>query len=288
VEYRLSTDGGETYSEVYELPYSKKALYDGIHVISVEKAVACKNGRIVAICLRNSADNLCQPWDTPMIVTSDDGGKTWSEERELCSFKGRVYDACCHDGVIYVLEFCNDGTGLFVGEKEEHVYRIFTSRDNGESFEEECVVPFNTVGRAYGSMLFDEEGTLHVFLYNINDEVNMDHAVSRDCGKTWEIRPPCYLKDGIRNPQVTQIDGIYVAHGRNASMNGFVLYTSRDGETWDEGCYLGHVPGVCYYSNNIVLKDRDGARRLLIQYSENYGKDSCVNVKHVWMRVKKD
>lgn len=37
VEYRLSDDGGETYSEIHELPYSKKSLYDGIYVISVEK-----------------------------------------------------------------------------------------------------------------------------------------------------------------------------------------------------------------------------------------------------------
>lgn len=129
VEYRISEDGGETFSEVFELPYSKEALYDGIYVISVEKAVACDDGRIVAICLRNDADELCQPWDTPMYVTSFDGGKTWTKEKELCSYKGRVYDACYHKGVIYVLEFCNDGTGDFCGEKEEHVYRIFTSHN---------------------------------------------------------------------------------------------------------------------------------------------------------------
>jgi len=287
VEYRLSEDGGETYSDIYELPYSKKALYDGIHVISVEKAVACDDGRIVAICLRNSADNLCQPWDTPMTVTSFDGGKTWTEEKELCSYKGRVYDACYYNGVIYVLEFCNDGTGRFVGEKEEHVYRIFTSHNNGDSFEELCVVPMNTLGRGYGSMLFDENGALHVYAYNVNDEVNMDHIISKDLGKTWGEPDVCYLKDGIRNPQVTQIDGVFVAHGRNAALSGFVLYSSLDGQNWDEGCYLGHAAGTCYYSNNIVLKDENNNNRLLIQYSENYGRESCVNVYHVWMTVEK-
>ena len=235
IEYRLSEDGGETYSDIYELPYSKEALYDGVYVISVEKAVACDDGRIIAICLRNNADSLCQPWDTPMTVTSFDGGKTWEKEKELCQFKGRVYDACYHDGVIYVLEFCNDGTGNFWGEKEEHLYRIFTSSNNGESFEELCVVPIPTFGRTYGSMLFDADGRLHVYAYNVNDEQHMDHIISYDYGKTWGSPTLCVLKEGIRNPQTALIDGVYVLHGRNAKYNGFVLYTSEDGQEWDEG-----------------------------------------------------
>lgn len=287
VEYRLSEDGGKTYSEIYELPYSKKALYDGINTISVEKAVACDDGKIVAICLRNDADKLCQPWDTPMTVTSVDGGKTWTREKELCPYKGRVYDACVYNGVIYVLEFCNDGTGDFCGEKEEHVYRIFTSHNNAESFEEFCVVPIPSLGRGYGSMLFDDKGVLHVYAYNKNDEQRLDHIVSLDCGVTWEKPDVCFFKYGIRNPQTAQIDGVYVAHGRNKTSDGFVLYTSEDGYNWDEGCYIGHEKGGCYYSNNIVLKDENGTNHLLIQYSEMYGKNACVNVKHIWMTVEK-
>lgn len=287
VEYRISEDGGETYSDIYELPYSKKALYDGIHVISVEKAVACDDGRIVAICLRNDADHLCQPWDTPMTVTSLDGGKTWEEEKELCSYKGRVYDACFYNGNIYVLEFCNDGTGEFYGEKEEHLYRLFISKDRGESFEELCVVPIPTTGRCYGSMLFDDKGELHIYAYNINAQEEMDHVVSYDFGKTWSEATTCHLKEGIRNPQVTQMDGIYILHGRNGTANGFVFYTSEDGQNWDEGSCLGRVAGGCYYSNNIVLKDKNNKNRLLVQYSECYGVEHCVDIKHVWLTIEK-
>ena len=287
IEYRISEDAGETYSPVYELPYSKKMLLDGVNVISVEKAVACDDGRIVAICLRNNAHSVCQPWETPMTVTSFDGGKTWSEPKELCPFKGRPYAACYHDGVIYVLEFCNDGTGHFCGEKPEHVYRIFTSKDGGESFDELCVLPMDTLGRGYGAMLFDDKGDLHVYAYNIKNEQYMDHIVSHDNGKSWDAPTACFLKDGIRNPQVAKIDGIFVAHGRNKDVNGFVLYTSADGEHWDEGEYLGREKGACYYSNNIVLKDKNGNNRLLVQYSEMYGKESCVNIKHLWLTVEK-
>lgn len=287
VEYRISEDGGETFSEIYDLPYSVKAFHDGINVISVEKAVGTDTGRIVAVCLRNNAHNICQPWDTPMIITSDDGGKTWSNAKEMCSYKGRVYDACYHDGVIYALEFCNDGEGNFCGEKEEHVYRIFTSTDNGESFSELCVVPVPTLGRGYGAMLFDDDGKLHIYAYNEKDEVNMDHIVSMDCGKTWGDATRCFLKEGIRNPQVAQIDGVFVVHGRNAAANGFVLYTSTDGQNWDEGTYLGNAEGGCYYSNNITLKNKDGKNRLLIQYSEMYGKEMCVDIYHRWLEVEK-
>ncbi len=288
VEYRLSDDGGETYSEIHELPYSKKSLYDGIYVISVEKAVACDDGRIVAICLRNDADSLCQPWDTPMTVTSFDGGKTWTEEKELCSYKGRVYDALYHDGIIYILEFCNDGTGCFCGESEEHVYRIFTSHDNGGTFNELCIVPIPSLGRGYGSMLFDAEGKLHVYAYNKDNEQYIDHIVSTDCGASWKEAEVCYVKHGLRNPQVAQIDNIYIAHGRSAALTGFVLYTSEDGQTWDEGTFIADEKGSCYYSNNIVLKDTDGKNRMLIQYSEKYGRDDCVNVKHVWLTIEKN
>ena len=284
VEYRISEDGGETFSEIFELPYSKKLFYDGIYNASVEKAVACDDGRIVAICLRNSAINVCQPWDTPMVVTSDDGGITWSEPHELCAFKGRVYDAVFYDGVIYVLEFCNDGTGDFCGEKEEHVYRIFVS---SESFSELCVVPIPSFRRGYGAMLFDSKGDLHVYAYNVSDEVNMDHIISHDKGISWDEPSVCYLKDGIRNPQVAEIDGVYVVHGRNKDRNGFVLYTSLDGSIWDEGDYIGHAEGGCYYSNNLLLKDKNGQNRLLIQYSETYV-SKCVNVKHVWLKIQKN
>ncbi|MBQ4051458.1 MAG: exo-alpha-sialidase [Oscillospiraceae bacterium] len=284
VEYRTSEDGGETFSAVKELPFSVQSFVDGLHVISVEKAVACEDGTIAAICLQNEATTLCQPWDLPMVVTSTDGGESWSEAVPLCDYKGRVYDACTYDGVIYVLEFCNDGTGHFCGEKEEHVYRIFTSSDSGRTFSELCVVPIPSMGRGYGSMLFDSEGRLHIYAYNVNDERHMDHIVSEDGGRTWGRPDTCYLAHGIRNPQTALIDGVYILHGRAENCTGFVLYTSKDGFVWDEGTYIGDNTNYCYYSNNIVLKDPAGGNRLLIQYSESYFSE-CVNVYHRWLRV---
>ena len=222
-----------------------------------------------------------------MITISSDAGKTWSEPYEMCSFKGRVYDACYYKGVIYALEFCNDGTGDFWGHEDEHLYRIFTSTDNGKSFNELCVVPIPTYGRAYGAMLFDGEGRLHVYTYNIKDESKIDHIISYDCGKTWESPTQCGVNLGLRNPQIAFINGIFVAHGRDADVKRLVLYTSIDGEHWEDGVVLRemHYHVGCYYSNNIVLKNSTG-ERMLIQFSEAY-EAGCVNVWHTWLEVKR-
>ena len=288
IEYKISEDNGETYGEEIEFPYSKQAFLDGEFIVSVEKAVTCDNGNIVAFCLRNLG-KLCMPWDTPTAIISNDGGKTWAKPIEVSTYKGRIYDALYHEGVIYVLQFCNDGEETWLGKNEEHVYRIFVSRDNGLSFEEMCIVPFeSTIRRGYGAMLFDYEGNLHVYAYHVDAEHDMDHIVSRDVGKTFEKSDTCYLEKGMRNPQIEKIDGVYIMHGRAEKETGFVIYSSLDAVNWDEGEYLAEVKGLCYYSNNVVLKSPDGGNRLLIQYSEKFEADTnCVNIKHVFMRVKR-
>ena len=303
VEYRISEDAGETYSEVYDFPLSKQEFIDGEHTISVEKAVVCDDGKIVAFCLFNDAHKLCEPWVVPpTIVTSKDGGETWSEGKQICSICGRVYDVLYHKGVIYVLQFCNDAMENFLGNKQEHVYRVYKSEDNAESFQEVSVVPTDAIGRAYGSILFDDRETLHLYTYNSKDEFHHDHLISRDFGKTWETLAPCYLKQGARNPQTALMDGVYFMHGRTQDRAGFVVYTSENGSDWDEGTRMEHFEGfLCgaFYSNNIVLEDEKG-KFLLVQYSCPYmRKDpfyvesekkyyiARVNVKHMKIRIEK-
>lgn len=283
VEYRISKDSGKTYSEPKALPYSVDSFLDGIYTISVEKAVATDNGTIVALCLRNDCAAGCEPWDTPMAVTSTDGGETWSEPVEVSPYKGRIYDAVYHNGAIYALEFCNEH---FLGSTGDHRYRIYKSTDNGKSFFEISMVPFDTKNRGYGAMLFDEAGVLHVYAYNLDAECEMDHAISPDGGKRWQVLTPCHVAKGIRNPQVALIDGVYILHGRSGEAEGFVIYTSEDATNWDDGTMLIYDKhAAAFYSNNINLKDEDG-NFLLIQYSDQY-KFAAVNVMHQKLRIKK-
>lgn len=271
VEYRISRDAGKTYSDAKILPYSMDCFLDGVKTISVEKAVACDDGTIVAFCLRNDAlgPTCCEPFDTPYVVTSNDEGETWNEAYELCKYEGRVYDAIYHKGAIYVTMFCYKH---FIGHQPEHVYRIYKSTDNGKSFKEHCIVPIDGNQRAYSAMMLDKDERLHYYAYNLSDECNMDHVVSDDMGETWTICEPCYVAKGIRNPQMKLVDGVYILHGRAKDFKGFVLYTSEDAQNWDEGHFVvENEGGVCYYSNNIVLNDEKGPF-LLMQYSDTYNK----------------
>ncbi|MBQ8140799.1 MAG: exo-alpha-sialidase [Clostridia bacterium] len=288
IEYRISNDAGKTYSEPRELPYSTEALLNGVYTISVEKAVTWKDGRIVAFCLRNDTLHpvCCEPWFTPMVVISYDGGESWSKPHEVSPYKGRIYDALERDGVIYMLQFANDGAVKFTGNKKEDIYKLFVSLDGGESFEERSDIPLDAIGRGYGSLLFDGQGRLHMYAYNINAEREMDHMVSDDLGFSWSSAGACYLEKGIRNPQTALIDGVYILHGRGEKEKGFVLYSSKDGYTWDEGVYLETEKKLCYYSNNIVLNDTDGGKYLLIQYSDAYD-EARVNVMHMRLKITK-
>lgn len=294
MEYRISEDYGKTWGEIQNFPYSVEEFLDGIHTVSVEKAVACDDGTIVAFCLLNTTDAIasCEPWDVPKYVISKDGGKTWSAPKEVCSFKGRIYDAIYYNKSIYVLEFCNEG---FTGSSEEHLYRIFKSDDNGGSFSEVSVVGFpETKSRAYGNMVFSPEGHLLVYAYNGSDEKNMDCVISKDLGKTWGDYTKCYLKNKIRNPQVNILDNQYILHGRAGGGEGaggsFVLYTSEDGLKWDDGTILVENRPACFYSENLVVKCPDGRERMLVQYSENYNDpigvwSAQVNVMHMWIET---
>lgn len=286
IEYRISEDYGKTYSPVYELPLSQKLFYEGDNTISVEKAVACDDGTIVALCLRNCQTDpcCCEPWSTPWAITSPDGGKTWTEPLEYSPYPGRTYAATYHKGVVYAMHFCNEH---FLGEKPEHQYRIYTSTDNGKTFSELSVVPFDTTQRGYCAMMFDTNDTLHVYAYNNDDEVNMDHAISTDFGKTWTVLEPCYVAKKIRNPQIGYVDGVYILHGRGGATGGFVLYTSEDLTNWDEGVLLIDKKNVgAFYSNNLTLKDEEG-NFLLMQYSDTYEFWGKVNVMHQKLRIKR-
>ena len=291
VESRISRDAGRTYGPVRPLQLSCRYLLDGEYTISVEKAVALPDGSIVAFCLRNSMEDpvCCEPWATPLSIRSTDGGATWTEPIECIPYRGRIYDALVRDGVIYVLIKCYEH---FIGTTPDHVYRVYRSTDGGQSFELLSVPPIDGIGRGYGSLLFGPDGTLHCYGYNVNAETEMDHAVSTDNGATWTLQPPCHVALGIRNPQTALLDGVFILHGRSGDARGFVLYTSEDGSTWDEGTWLIQKEGACYYSNNLNLHD-DKGDFLLIQYSDLYESDmdvegkfnARVNVMHTVVRV---
>lgn len=299
IEYRISEDGGKTYGEPVDIPYTKNAIHDGIYSISIEKAVVCNDGSIVAFCLRNSI-TMGAPWDAPAVIRSTDGGKTWTEPTEIIGRPSRIFDAVYRNGVIYTLSTSNDHTiGASV---DKHRFYLYKSYDNGKTFDvtydETHWVHIMPIGRGYGSIVFDGNANLHAYAYVATDKTVIEHAVSFDYDsdlennvavqRSWRIADRCYVDLGAENPQVSYMDGIFLMHGISADGNSLVLYTSKDGYKWSAGQIIAtkESGGFSQYASNaIVLSDDDG-KFLLVQYSEIYD-GGKTNVKHVRIRIRK-
>jgi len=291
MEYKRSLDYGATWSEPFVLPYSYEAFLDGLFTVSCEKAVCTADGTIVVCCLRNECKPAWEPWLTPMVITSKDGGETWSEAKEMSPEAGRVYDMRMADGVIYALHFANDAQVSFCGSRPEHRYLLLESTDHGRSFHEKSVVPFDALGRGYGALVITPDKRMLAYVYNSQDEFHMDVCESADMGQTWQRMPASFAAKRIRNPQISYLDGTYYLHGRSGCMDDklpmeFVLYTSPDALHWDEGTYIYKTPagasgGASYYSNNLLVHTPRG-NRLLIQSSAAY-EDARTDIRQWWI-----
>ncbi len=294
IEYKRTIDGGKTWSDPTVLDYSYRSFIDGCYNISCEKAVVTDSGVIVLFCLRNKKITRWEPYLRPVVLRSFDNGETWSAPIPFSNQRGRIMDACYRNGVIYALEFCNDAEIKWTGNLPEHVYKLYTSVDDGLHFEERSIVPFDTFGRSYGAMEWLSGERLITYIYNENDEFHMDCCISEDKGYHWGDPFQSFCAKRIRNPQVCNLNGTYFLHGRSGNVDAslpsnFVLYASKDGIHWDDGEFLrvtkpGEWGNAAYYSNNCVTGRFGGNRRILVQASVPYC-EGCVNIAHWWIDI---
>ena len=299
MEYKRSEDGGKTWSVPEVLSYSKQLFESGQNggpegekfSAFAEKAVLTDDGDIVLFFLvcNITTDTVWRRFQIPTHIISKDGGRTWSEPLTVVNERGRVYDARYVDGEILALFFANDNEINFLGNKPEHVYELYASKDGGRSFTKRSQLPFDTEGKSYGTMEQLESGSLVAYIYNRNDEFNMDYALSDDGGRTWSEVETSHFAKKMRNPQLTRMNGSYFLYGRSGSLGKekghMVLYSSSDGLNWDEGVLLRmREHGLGAYSNGLVVGalSPDRKNRLLIQASHAY-ELSNTNVLHWWI-----
>ena len=301
MEYKRSEDGGETWSDRNVVAYSKNLFDTGQSGKTskklsafAEKAVRTDKGEIVLFFLvcDITTNVIWRQFQIPTYISSPDGGYTWREPSALCDSRGRLYDAKYHNGEILALHFKNDNEINFLGNKPEHVYELYVSRDSGRTFEKRSELPFDTIGKSYGTMGILDNGSLIAYIYNSNAEDTMDYVVSDDGGRTWSKPKIAHFKKKIRNPQMAVLNGCYFMHGRSAFLQGkkeekghFVLYASRDGFAWDDGIYLRmREEGIAAYSNSIVVGSLNPHKRnrLLLQASHAY-EQHLTNVYHWWI-----
>lgn len=306
MEYKRSVDGGRSWSAPQVLDYTKD-LYDAgqsgkpgtrKYAAFAEKAVVTEKGEIVLFFLicDITEDPTWSHFQIPTYIISKDGGHTWSEPFELCSQRSRVYDAKYHNGEILVLNFINENDVSFLGNKEEDVYELYVSKDGGRTFRKRSELPFDTMGKSYGTMGILESGGIVTYIYNANDEFNSDYVVSMDGGYSWSEAKTAYFSKKMRNQQMSSLNGLYFMHGRSgskASKKGeqkghMVLYSSKDGFNWDDGIFLRmREAGLGAYSNSIPIGtlNSDKKDRLLIQASHAYEQNKT-NVLHWWVDTK--
>ena len=297
IEYKRSTDGARTWDEGRKLEYTWESFLNEPFTVSCEKAVSPAENEIVVFCTRNLNPNGWEPYMEPVALKSTDGGESWSGPIHITEKVGRIYDAICENGVIYVLMLHNRD---FDVHNPNDRYGLYESCDGGLTFHLKSELHGDNMGHAYGSMEMTEDGRLMVWTYSRGDEYHLDYFISDDLGKTWAEHGKSFCAKRIRNPQVTRVRGGYILHGRSGCETRelpihFVLYTSEDGIHWDEGEYLclGLPRAGAFYSNNLVLDEDDGGQRVIIQSSvpwENWlgasGEgDGRVNICHWTLEI---
>lgn len=283
MQYRRSSDGGATWGEAIDVPYSRFVYSQRLgRSVMCEKAVTCEDGTIILFHL--ICDISCnaewQPYGIPSFQVSRDNGRSFFKPELLSDRRGRVYDAVYKDGMIYVLEFCNDAEIDWTGNKEEHRYHLYVSDDQNITFSLCSVLPMSAKDVGYGTMEFLEDGSLIIYTYNLRDEHHLNYLISKDKGKTWGSVKKSYFKRKIRNPQMIRFGQGYMMHGRSgnegADSGNFVLYYSRNGIDWDEGRWIcRRREGLGAYSNSIVTGrfTQNINPRLMIHASQAYEKN---------------
>jgi hypothetical protein len=293
MEYKRSKDGGHSWSNPVTLSYSKRKYESGNGAAMCEKAVRAADGTLVLFTMECmlEVNKAWRPLRVPRVLRSTDGGRSWGKADPLCNQRGRVMQALVHEDTIFVLEFCNDCENSWYGSLPKHHYALYVSTDHGKSFECRAQLPFDTDRRDYGTMAFRADGSLIAYVYNHDDEKQLDYVISLDEGRTWSKPKTALFAKQIRNPQLAAFRNGYVLHGRSGSRGKreiaghFVLYTSADGINWDEGRYLKmQSAGAGAYSNNVLVHDakQKQSPRLLIQASHAY-KESKTNIYHWWL-----
>lgn len=281
MEYKRSRDQGKTWGQAQVLEYSRKVFEEGVHTALCEKAVCTRDGTLCLLFQITDASLpiACEPWSPPTYIISRDDGYTWSEGRQACDAKGRIYDALARDDTIQFLMQRNEH---FIGTLPEHDFALYKTQDVSKGFQLQSVLPIDGIGKGYCTMEYCADGSLLAYVYDSRNEEHMPCCISRDGGDSWSEPRFAHFDKLIRNPQLVRTADGWFMHGRNGDKgDGLVIYRSEDGIHWNEGTVVIRRPGpgTAYYSNNLYLPD---ARKLLIQFSHVYDLNR-VNIMHMWI-----
>ena len=198
---------------------------------------------------------------TGWLLTSNDGGRTWSAPRQL---PGHIFGPSKNKPIQLL-----NGDILCPASTENEGWRVHIERstDLGETWEK--TGPLND-GVAFASIqpsiLRYADGRLQILCRSRQGRIT--DCWSSDSGKTWsEMRATALPNEGSGNDAVTLADGrqLLVYNHSSTDRTPLNVALSRDGKNWQAALVLENRPGE--YSYPAVIQSADG--RVHITYTWN-------------------
>jgi len=179
----------------------------------------------------------------------------WTDSETVLATHASVPGAIYKDGVIYVyfVDVSVDGIAERIG--------MISSSDNGQTWSEKEYIDIDGVGDKVpvdpAPFLLDDDGRIRLYYFDINEERSsmgsesenkIYSAISSD-GVSFVEEGVCFSKEGVFDPDVIEVDGVYRMYVGDLEGNRVISATSSDGLNFvEEGVAYtgGAVPDVFY------------------------------------------
>ncbi len=248
---RHSDDNGATWSthKMVVGTDADHALVGGNHGFGDVSLVECASGKIVAIMVGGPGYFGSTPSNpiVPTIITSTDGGDTWSTPRTLTD---ELYKTTYTEGAVQG-SFAGSGRGLMLQRQKDK--------------------------QLNGRIMF---AMSHRFVVNGNRSVQEYIIYSDDEGDTWKFSTQSAYNGGDESKLVELADGTVMISVRQSGQRGY--NTSKDGGvTWGTQAKWADIDGnacngdILYVNKHVMLHSypNDGSRKnVTIKASFDSGK----------------
>ena len=236
---RHSDDNGATWSthKMVVGTEADHALVGGYHGFGDVSLVECASGKIVAIMVGGPGYFGSTPSNpiVPTIITSTDGGDTWSTPRTLTN---ELYQTTYNEGAVQG-SFAGSGRGLML------------QRQKDESLN--------------GRIMF---AMSHRFIVNGNRSIQEYIIYSDDEGDTWKFSTQSAYNGGDESKLVELADGTVMISVRQSGQRGYNKSTDG-GVTWGTQAKWADIDGnacngdILYVNKHVMLHSypNNGSRK---------------------------
>lgn len=223
---RHSDDNGATWSthKMVVGTEADHALVGGYHGFGDVSLVECASGKIVAIMVGGPGYFGSTPSNpiVPTIITSTDGGDTWSTPRTLTN---ELYKTTYKEGAVQG-SFAGSGRGLMLQRQKDK--------------------------QLNGRIMF---AMSHRFIVNGNRSIQEYIIYSDDEGDTWKFSTQSAYNGGDESKLVELADGTVMISVRQSGQRGYNKSTDG-GVTWGTQAKWADISGCACNADILYVNDR--------------------------------